>query len=479
VNPEVPFELERIIDKAIEKDRMLRYQHAADLKSDLARLKRDRESGRVSIGGLSESRSGVGPAATAGSGAVSQVVGAASASAAAPTVASSGAAIPAPVTSAAAQPVQVESKARRSNTTALAAAVVGVLVVGGAAVAYVLTRPTVEPQAPVSQPAAAAAATPEAVVPPVAEQKPAPAPAPVPSPAAAAPPQATISPAAAKPTQSAAVRPPAAPASVAATRTPAPAAANTPVPRPAVEPDPVARAVEAALPAMGSGQFDAALASLQSALGERPSSPDAAQARLLIARIYDRQGRTDAAMAAYADLRATYPKNPASADALLRMADLVQQTRRPDRTKVARSYLDEIVANFSTTNVAPQALAQRAAIEERENAKVTDPVLQRAVPAALVSYRQLTEAYPQSAPAEAAFVRLARFYDDMKRYDLQAQALTALGSHFPKTRHDAWWEAGEVFERRLRDVAKAKDAYSRVPTTSRRYRDAQKKLSEL
>ena len=67
----------------------------------------------------------------------------------------------------------------------------------------------------------------------------------------------------------------------------------------------------------------------------------------------------------------------------------------------------------------------------------------------------------------------------MKRYDLQAGALTALGSYFPKSRHDAWWEAGEVFERRLRDVVKAKDAYSRVPTTSRRYRDAQKKLSEL
>lgn len=230
---------------------------------------------------------------------------------------------------------------------------------------------------------------------------------------------------------------------------------------------------------MDSGQFDAALTGLQSALGARPSSPSAAQARLLIARIYDRQGRTDAALAAYADLRATYPKDPASADALLRMANLVQQTRRPDRNKAARSYLDEIVANFSTTNVAALALAQRAVIEERENAKVTDPVLQRVVPAALVSYRQLIEAYPRSAPAEAAFIRLSRYYDDMKRYDLQAQALTGLGSYFPQTRHDAWWEAGEVFERRLRDVAKAKDAYSRVPTTSRRYRDAQKKLSEL
>jgi serine/threonine protein kinase/tetratricopeptide (TPR) repeat protein len=49
LSPEVPAELERIINKALEKDRNLRYQHAADIRTDLQRLKRDTESKRVSL----------------------------------------------------------------------------------------------------------------------------------------------------------------------------------------------------------------------------------------------------------------------------------------------------------------------------------------------------------------------------------------------------------------------------------------------
>jgi eukaryotic-like serine/threonine-protein kinase len=46
LNPEIPAELDRIIHKSLEKDPGLRYQHAADLRSDLQRLKRDTESSR-------------------------------------------------------------------------------------------------------------------------------------------------------------------------------------------------------------------------------------------------------------------------------------------------------------------------------------------------------------------------------------------------------------------------------------------------
>jgi TolB-like protein/Flp pilus assembly protein TadD len=45
VNPEVPADLERIINKALEKDPDLRYQTATEIKTDLKRLKRDRDSG--------------------------------------------------------------------------------------------------------------------------------------------------------------------------------------------------------------------------------------------------------------------------------------------------------------------------------------------------------------------------------------------------------------------------------------------------
>ena len=49
LNPDLPSELERIINKSLEKDRDLRYRSAADLETDLKRLKRDTDSGRSAV----------------------------------------------------------------------------------------------------------------------------------------------------------------------------------------------------------------------------------------------------------------------------------------------------------------------------------------------------------------------------------------------------------------------------------------------
>ncbi len=47
INPDVPHKLEEVINKAVEKDSRLRYQHASDIRTDLQRLKRDTESGKT------------------------------------------------------------------------------------------------------------------------------------------------------------------------------------------------------------------------------------------------------------------------------------------------------------------------------------------------------------------------------------------------------------------------------------------------
>jgi eukaryotic-like serine/threonine-protein kinase len=83
LNPDVPLELERIINRALEKDRELRYQHASDMRAELQRLKRDTDSGRISAAGAAPvSESGPTLALVAASSSATPSLAAASSSAA-------------------------------------------------------------------------------------------------------------------------------------------------------------------------------------------------------------------------------------------------------------------------------------------------------------------------------------------------------------------------------------------------------------
>jgi len=90
LNPELPAKLEDILNKAMEKDREMRYRSSADIETDLKRLRRDTDSGRLAVSGsgpaavvtaaAASGASGIAPAVDAGSGSGSRSAIAAAAS---------------------------------------------------------------------------------------------------------------------------------------------------------------------------------------------------------------------------------------------------------------------------------------------------------------------------------------------------------------------------------------------------------------
>ena len=258
---------------------------------------------------------------------------------------------------------------------------------------------------------------------------------------------------------------------------PAPPAASTPAPA-----GPSAKAtgdLQVARDKFNAGLADPALVDLETFFEEYPESPLLPKAYMLKATILVKEGRIEEAQAALVEVVSRFGTDPAAADAQWRMARLTMQSGERDRELATRRILTELVASHPDSKWAPLALDEKAEIEIDRKLQGNDPDLGEQVPAALLSYRELTDHYPTHEASEEALWQLARIYEDLKRFDLAAAAYVNLGARFPRTEHDAWWEAGQVFDKKLDDSTRAIDAYRRVPESSNRHGAAQKRMKKL
>lgn len=436
LNANVPPALERIIARTLEKDRRLRYQTAADMRADLQRAKRERESGAALWASTPVSATGSGSSRVA---ALQQ----------------------------GSDPSARSSARKADRTWLLIAASVCVLSLVGVMVFFMARA--LSRQAglqPTEAPVAAAPALPEnSSTPETQSTIPAPPSATVPPPAPSVAPGDVRGGAA--PLKGTAVPTPATPALR------APAAPGPPLPG-AV--DPTVEAVRVARAKFDAKLFDQALVDAKAAIAQSPSSPSVSDAHLLIGKIYEVRGRPEDAMAAFVELRTKHPSTAAAAEGTFLLAELVLRSKRDDRDGSALGLLSDVADAHAGSPWAARALARKAALEERSKRRVPDARLGVTVPAALVSHRRLVEEYPGAEGAEASFYELAEMYEDLRRFDLAAAALHDLAVRFPNNNRDAAWRAGEIYEKRINDMERARASYALVPQRSSHYRDAQRKL---
>ena len=443
MNASVPSELDRIVSKALEKDRTLRYQTAADLGADLKRLRRDSSSRRIAVPAATGSPDMATVVLPSGS---TQVASRSGPPPAPPTVATASGAVP---------PAAVPSGVSKPWLFGAGVGIVIVAAIAGGLSAYFASRGGNSAADPTERAAVTAAPT-------------------TPSPVAGA--------VAAPPT-------PAAPAvAVPVTSKPTPPGNSTATAKPAAKPAApapvVSREAEAtqrlavARAKIANNLNDQALIDLRQIIVDYPGSRAGAEASLMAAELHEKGGRIDDAMAALVEFESRFAGDRRAADSKLRRSMMLGRMRQPRAQMQSRELLADVAREFPGTPQANAALNTKLKIEnDRKDLRALDPVLKIEVPAVMVTLRTVIEQFPDSPQSMAARNRLATMLAGMNRPLDAAQVLEELGARFPGNPMDVWFRLGEIYERRLNEPVKARDAYAKVPPGSARYVEAQRRLS--
>lgn len=170
------------------------------------------------------------------------------------------------------------------------------------------------------------------------------------------------------------------------------------------------------------------------------------------------------------------PSPEAAAETLFNEAQTLINNRNQDE---ARRRLAVIGAAYAQTSWFVPAMTAKINLEDRARLREFDTLSGATVPASLLTRRLLVQNAPKHPTSEGSLWSMGETYDDLKLYQLAADTYSQLGMQFPNTRLDAWFKAGELYERRLNNREAARAAYLKVPSTSSRYKDAQSRSQRL
>jgi serine/threonine protein kinase/tetratricopeptide (TPR) repeat protein len=461
VNAAMPVELDRVVSRALEKDRNLRYQTAADIRADLQRVRRD-----------SGARSVVGPTRP-------EDVSSATVVMSRPPVVGTKVAGRGAITG-----------ARWSRMAVLAGVLgmIGLLLLGILGV-MLINWPTGDRELAANRPQSSTFSPPPSAAPsnsagtstPTSATPPA-----DPGGAAAAPPPGSSTPAgggSAPPGRS--------PSGSDATTSRGPAAAaNASSTEPGTAGRGRANAAEVAAASrldiakakMSNALYEQALEDLRGIVDDYPTTTTAADAAYLRTELLERLKRPEDAMAAHVEFINQFQADRRRGASRLKLAELLGQHSRlpaPDRELKQRTMLAEIARDYPKTDVSYAALLIKARIERERgrNLRERDALLGIDVPAEVLTLRVLSEQFPQRS--QSALFRLTELYSDLGQHPLEARAWTDLATQFPSNPYDAWWKLGELYRTRLKDPQRARAAYAQVPKNSRSYQNAQERLKQL
>lgn len=239
----------------------------------------------------------------------------------------------------------------------------------------------------------------------------------------------------------------------------------------------VSRELDTAKQEIEAGHYAAALDELKAFVANHPDSALASRAYFSMAEIHDKQNHSGEALTAYREALQRYPGDAAAPHAKYRLAELTQQAQ-PDQPQAAAGLFAGVASDYPDSPYAAKALAKEANIELETKVRQLEPGMGN-IYKALLTYRTLTQRHPDDPVSEEAYSKLADLYSDLHRYEQAAECYWNQGTHFPKNAYDAWWNAGETYEKKVKDKEKARQAYLRVPSTSRHYDDAQKRAAKL